>query len=421
MARFRFAGIYLARKDDKLVAVPYADISIYLAGTDTPAIVYTSETGSYYVSSAPQLNTNENGEFEFYVDDTDYDYTQKFKIVCSKPGYETKTWDYVSIFPYAGFDAHSIRDVEVADNLSDVISVHDLLKYQGTQFVSENIDETLKSYYNPLPHHLLKYNGTQFVVEMVDGVLKTYYKPSPNHLLKYQGTRFVTEAIDTILKTYYNPSPHHLLKYDGTRFIREVIGVVLKSYYNPSQTDEIIIYNGTNFVNRFIGDVDAVKNTMEKIAEVNVSSDCDYVDFTNLDGNDDWFYWLLIVIKNPSTTSTHLNLYVNGDTTESNYHYAYLSSGSGGVSGGVENRPSILYLDSGVGALLSIVISKDVDGYFRYMSRGVRKTGSDVVVDIRHGCRDSTISNITSLRIQGLASGMIGVGSKFILFKARRA
>jgi len=365
MARFRFAGIYLARKDDKLVAVPYADISIYLAGTDTPAIVYTSETGSYYVSSAPQLNTNENGEFEFYVDDTDYDYTQKFKIVCSKPGYETKTWDYVSIFPYAGFDAHSIRDVEVADNLSDVISVHDLLKYQGTQFVSENID--------------------------------------------------------TILKTYYNPSPHHLLKYDGTRFIREVIGVVLKSYYNPSQTDEIIIYNGTNFVNRFIGDVDAVKNTMEKIAEVNVSSDCDYVDFTNLDGNDDWFYWLLIVIKNPSTTSTHLNLYVNGDTTESNYHYAYLSSGSGGVSGGVENRPSILYLDSGVGALLSIVISKDVDGYFRYMSRGVRKTGSDVVVDIRHGCRDSTISNITSLRIQGLASGMIGVGSKFILFKARRA
>jgi len=357
MARFKFAGVYLARKGDKLVAVPYADISIYLAGTDTPAVVYTSETGSYYISSAPQLNTNENGEFEFYVDDTDYDYTQKFKIVCSKPGYETKTWDYVSIFPYAGFDAHSIRNVNVVDNLSDVISTHDLLKYQGTQLAPENIDE--------------------------------------------------------ILMSYYNASLHSLLWCAGDQFTPENINEILKSYFNPSDSNDILIYDGSNFTCEPI-------NALEKITEVNISSTCDYVEFTNLDGNSAWFYWLLVVIKNPSTTSSHLNLYVNGDTTESNYHYAYLSSSSGGVSGGVENRPSILYFDSGIRALLSIVISKDVDGYFRYMSRGVRKTGSNIVIDIRYGCRNSTISNITSLRIQGLASGMIGTGSKFMLFKARR-
>jgi len=222
MARFKFAGVYLARKGDKLVAVPYADISIYLAGTDTPAVVYTSETGSYYISSAPQLNTNENGEFEFYVDDTDYDYTQKFKIVCSKPGYETKTWDYVSIFPYAGFDAHSIRDVNVVDNLSDVISTHDLLEYQGTQFVPENIDEILKLYYNPSPGEALVFDGTHF-----------QKKPYENRtFIMASGTMLQTLPSDTYTVLKYNKIHKDSLgEWSGTSFKPQQSGL----YYFKAQ------------------------------------------------------------------------------------------------------------------------------------------------------------------------------------------
>lgn len=201
MARYRFAGVYLAKKEDKLVGVPYADVSIYLAGTDTPATIYTSETGSYYINTTPQLSTNENGEFEFYVDSADYGYEQKFKIVCSKPGYEIKTWDNVSVFPYGGGDALSIRGVDVTENLGDVIAVHDLLKYQGTQFVSENIDEILRSYYSPQPEDLLRYDSGvgKFIGNDINEVLMHYFNPNPGDLLYYNGTQFALHRPSYVL------------------------------------------------------------------------------------------------------------------------------------------------------------------------------------------------------------------------------
>jgi len=72
-------------------------------------------------------------------------------------------------------------------------------------------------------------------------------------------------------------------------------------------------------------------------------------------------------------------------------------------------------------ALLEITITKDPDGYFRYISKINRKTGSNIELVIRSGCKTTTIDNITSLRVQSNISGAIGAGSKFILFKVRRA
>lgn len=45
-------------------------ISVYLAGTTTPATVYTALTGGTGISTVPQVLTDSSGLYSFYIDDT---------------------------------------------------------------------------------------------------------------------------------------------------------------------------------------------------------------------------------------------------------------------------------------------------------------------------------------------------------------
>ena len=90
-------------RDDSGGPVGGATISVYLAGTTTPATIYTDEIGGQIVNTAPQLKTNSAGFFEFWIgDDTElygYDITQKFKIAWDKTGLVSSYIDYVAIVP----------------------------------------------------------------------------------------------------------------------------------------------------------------------------------------------------------------------------------------------------------------------------------------------------------------------------------
>jgi len=168
-----------------------------------------------------------------------------------------------------------------------------------------------------------------------------------------------------------------------------------------------------------VGDVLA-DNILIKVSEVEVSSDCTYVDFTGLDGNSAWFYVLFATIKNPTASGSGYNLFVNGDTTETNYYNQWINIDGTSRNSDRENRPWAVYNEAGVKNFYEVIISKDPDGYFRYVGKGNRREGSNVILVLTAGCKTATISNITSLRIQSSVSGAIGTGSKFILFKARR-
>ena len=72
-----------------------ATISAFLAGTTTPASIYTAYSGGIAVNT---VTSDNNGDFSFYVDDGDYIATQRFKITIAKTGYTTSTYDYISIF-----------------------------------------------------------------------------------------------------------------------------------------------------------------------------------------------------------------------------------------------------------------------------------------------------------------------------------
>jgi hypothetical protein len=71
-----------------------ATIPIYLAGTNTLATIYETEAGTTGVNFT---TSGTDGSFLFYVDRFDYDMEQQFKIVITKSGYTSHTYDNVDL------------------------------------------------------------------------------------------------------------------------------------------------------------------------------------------------------------------------------------------------------------------------------------------------------------------------------------
>ena len=80
-----------------------AEVSLYLAGTDTPAYVYSSEFGGNAINTTPQAMTNRAGYFEFWLGDDQesdgYPIGQKFKLQWEREGVASGSIDWLDIFP----------------------------------------------------------------------------------------------------------------------------------------------------------------------------------------------------------------------------------------------------------------------------------------------------------------------------------
>lgn len=88
MARFPFISTF---KDEQGNIVPSGTIQVNLAGTTTAATVYSTESGP--VISGGTITSDAQGDFEFWVDSSDYGPGQRFSLVFSKTGFATKTRD----------------------------------------------------------------------------------------------------------------------------------------------------------------------------------------------------------------------------------------------------------------------------------------------------------------------------------------
>lgn len=90
-------------RDEDGSAIPNADISIYLAGSTTPANIYENEVGGSSIGNAPHMRTNSEGFFEFWIGDDDevdgYNSSQKFKIAWDKIGIVAGYIDFINVFP----------------------------------------------------------------------------------------------------------------------------------------------------------------------------------------------------------------------------------------------------------------------------------------------------------------------------------
>lgn len=92
MARYVIpSGISRIVRDAEGNAVAGAIITVYLAGSMSPATIYDSYTATVPVGS---VTTDAYGRFIIFVDDTDYPLTTNFRLITSFGG-TTTTDDYV--------------------------------------------------------------------------------------------------------------------------------------------------------------------------------------------------------------------------------------------------------------------------------------------------------------------------------------
>lgn len=155
-----------------------AAVNIYTAQSLVEAYVYLQETGGTPTNTVPQLYTDENGLFSFWVaDEADsygYSVEEKFKLVCSLPGViEDVIIDNV--------DFMRVEEVDVTDSVSTVNNkvISNSLAYTwNAKAVSETITiDTISwslsgsDYVYDIVHELT--NGSYPIVMVYDSTDKT--------------------------------------------------------------------------------------------------------------------------------------------------------------------------------------------------------------------------------------------------------
>lgn len=97
MPRFNYQSHFV---DGNGSIVTGGNATIYLTGTTTVATIYENESGGSAVANGQLTTDSGDGSFSFFVDTADYDLTQEFRIVLSKSGYSSQTYDNIKIYPY---------------------------------------------------------------------------------------------------------------------------------------------------------------------------------------------------------------------------------------------------------------------------------------------------------------------------------
>jgi len=167
--------------------------------------------------------------------------------------------------------------------------------------------------------------------------------------------------------------------------------------------------------------IQGVEYGWEKVDEVLVDSDRDYIDFNDLDFNRDWFYMLWLALKPPpGDIGSGYQLFVNNDLTKTNYYCQYLYSSGTSIVAERRNAPDLCGATANDRTFTTCFMGMDPDGYFRYLSFVNRHTATTQELLVRAGSYTISLSNISTIRIAATQSNGIGAGSKVALFRCKR-
>jgi len=158
----------------------------------------------------------------------------------------------------------------------------------------------------------------------------------------------------------------------------------------------------------------------EVLADVTLTVDSDFVDFTGLDINADGAYRLIGSIRNPTASETEVKLYVNADYTDTNY-YNQLVGGSGTtVYASRTNSARVFNIFAGQNHIIDILIVLSPGGLTIADSIGNRGDGGSMIIWAVVYQHVVAQANVTQMRLAATVSGALGANSRFILARVKR-
>jgi hypothetical protein len=156
-------------------------------------------------------------------------------------------------------------------------------------------------------------------------------------------------------------------------------------------------------------------SSFQKVAEVTVSSNTTSVSLTGLDINTAKMYILQFLVKNAGTACFYY-LFVNNNTTQTNYYTQYFGVGGTGTNAQRANDARFNYTNASSESFVCSFIGLTPDGKYKALTIDGRQTGSSTEVDLEFASSTFTMSNITDLTIQAGSANQIAAGSKVILW-----
>ena len=162
---------------------------------------------------------------------------------------------------------------------------------------------------------------------------------------------------------------------------------------------------------------DLPAGTLRRIAEVNVESDTTSVSFTNLDINTDKVYVFYINVYNPTTDNAGIDIFVNNDTTVTNYYREHLVASGSSVGAGNVNDNRIMNVFAGTSTSAHVIVMLDPQGHVRTQTWENDRSGTDLRVMLFNVYKSTTETNVTQIDLTASVTNAIGAGSRFALYK----
>lgn len=163
-----------------------------------------------------------------------------------------------------------------------------------------------------------------------------------------------------------------------------------------------------------------VKGELTLLEDIIVSgSAVTQIDITGLNLVKGEEYELVVTINGNNASGNILLMMFNGNYTEANYYTQWLTAnGSTAPSGARFNNPYIAIANNRNTTLAKMKIKVTNNGYVVVQaSNETSIVGSGITLNEHFMTTTFTVTNITSIRLIGSLASMIGIGSRFILYK----
>ena len=154
------------------------------------------------------------------------------------------------------------------------------------------------------------------------------------------------------------------------------------------------------------------------LADIIVDTATTTIDITGLNIGKDEEVVLVSNIYNPTASSSVYRMFVNGNTTLTNYYHQYLNVDSAAVSSTRTNATEFSFLQASNSSSPVSKIKLTNNGYFVVQTSDTRRIGTASII-LHNDCITSTftLTSITQLTLKATVANAIGVGSRFQLYK----
>jgi len=160
--------------------------------------------------------------------------------------------------------------------------------------------------------------------------------------------------------------------------------------------------------------------TLEKVVDTEVTGAAvTTITVTGLDLDSAKAYLILFKTKNPTATDGHIQLFINNDTTATNYYTQDLTAYGASLAVVRSNAPYLYTSHAGQSIIGYSVMMRPPDGQPRVTSFTGKRGGASLELTLRI-IHYTIAGNVTRLDFTHTVAGGLDVGTRLIIFKVSR-